>query len=386
MGFGKKVDKSPFDNSAQRYSYSMGPSALHVKPANLMSTRAAIFMGFMIMSLCMIGVAEPVVWAGYGAVAAFFIIWEFTFRFIKAKKIAPLLVFVYILLFQGLHIFVPQLLSDTFVFEVLPFALGLVVVTGTDEDSEEEYTRPHPIKECLLPFVYSVPATLCGYFASGLFDRRYVFISVVFAIAFLIGAAWLLTRITKAPYFFTSKRLTEFWDIPVARYEQAKEFFVSKIKFAIVAAGISFIPFFLTSIVMPYVKIHGVPEKMISDSVSVLLVMLVAMIFAFVIPLSGKDQESMFGTRFFAFEVFLASGLLLLPYLAGAARTIQSLIYFYVITVGMDILVTALLAVIRRQQIFVSRSKYLDGLPFMMIMISMVIMIMESCLYQLMAL
>ena len=48
-----------------------------------------------------------------------------------------------------------------------------------------------------------------------------------------------------------------------------------------------------------------------------------------------------------------------------------------------DIVITGLLSVIRRRLIFVSKSKYIDGLPFYLILISLVVMLAETCLYSL---
>ena len=48
-----------------------------------------------------------------------------------------------------------------------------------------------------------------------------------------------------------------------------------------------------------------------------------------------------------------------------------------------DTMLTALLSVIRRRQIFVTKSRYLDGLPFYLVLTSLICMIVETCLYSL---
>jgi hypothetical protein len=124
-----------------------------------------------------------------------------------------------------------------------------------------------------------------------------------------------------------------------------------------------------------------VPDKKLFLLICLPVCLLIMLAASYLIYAKAKDTESFFGGRFLIYELFISAG--------GAASLFtvsedpgikQMLIIFAVITVS-DILLTSLFAVIRRRQIFVARSKYLDGLLFMMTLVALFVMIAESALY-----
>ena len=93
-------------------------------------------------------------------------------------------------------------------------------------------------------------------------------------------------------------------------------------------------------------------------------------------------RRSIFGLRYFISEVSFAAAFMSLIFLLNADfPKISHLIVAVVFTCCTDIVMTGLLSVIRRRLIFVSKSKYIDGLPFYLILISLVVMLAETCLY-----
>ena len=72
-------------------------------------------------------------------------------------------------------------------------------------------------------------------------------------------------------------------------------------------------------------------------------------------------MSSAFGTKHFFFEMSIAASAVSMFFVHfNDSISIAKMIYAFVLIVGTDIIGSALLAVIRRRQIFVSRSKYID--------------------------
>ena len=93
-------------------------------------------------------------------------------------------------------------------------------------------------------------------------------------------------------------------------------------------------------------------------------------------------RSSIFGLRFFISEVSIAASFISVIFLVNPGYPkITHLLIALVLIVATDTIITGIMSVIRRRLIFVSKSKYIDGLPFYLILISLVIMLAETCLY-----
>ena len=95
------------------------------------------------------------------------------------------------------------------------------------------------------------------------------------------------------------------------------------------------------------------------------------------------DRKSIFGTRYFMSEALIGAAFVMLPFINSlpGEPSLNVVVTVFVFAVCGDILVTGLLSVIRRRLIFVSKSKFIDGLPFYLILVSYVIMLFETAIY-----
>ena len=191
---------------------------------------------------------------------------------------------------------------------------------------------------------------------------------------FLIVMSWVISKISGVPRCATSKKLTEFWDIPVANVSELKRFLSARGEFAAVClvctAALYVLKIFTDGDLF---RLAAIPAVMF-----VVLLMGSIMVYA----ARHNYRSSIFGLRYFISEVSTAAAFISILFLVNPGfPKIWHLLIALALIICTDIIITGLLAVIRRRLIFVSKSKYIDGLPFYLILISLVIMLAETCLY-----
>ena len=385
MKIQEATGRSPFD---QEIRSADDPSivARHVKPARFMTTRAAVFMGSAIISMnfaiaCDNNYITTLIMAFISC-----LFYSVTFRFIRFPKvILNILFFIFCpIIFWGVYYadinligFVPEKIRALFymspVFPVcfMPMAAGLAGLSVIAKDANDEDIIPKVRKEVMVPLVYASSASCIGSFIAGLPERRTVFAATIFAVLFLIGVSKILSSSSAAPKFFTSKRLTEYWDIPVADISELRRFFFARTKY-IVALFVTCAILYLADSFFGYSSAPFVIPVAILSSV-----LLGGAMVAVGRP---SDINSIFGTKFFMFEILIGTGFVCVPFvkLSGTDLSMPVIgLYLFFACAG-DLLISGLIAVIRRRQIFVEKNKYTDGLPFMMIMLSLLIMVAEA--------
>ena len=364
----QRIKDLPFDAEGGAGLYGHKPHVMHVSPPRYMTTRASLFLAFAVIGLGMALMTDLNIFIPVGCAVALTLIWCLTFRFVKTPVIAPVVAVVMTLpeCAAGYYLDSMYLASSLSVF-----SLGLVSLSavGTDDDSG---SRPHVFKEITVPLFFAVCASLTGYYVSLLFESRFLFIGIIISVSFLILTSIIISKSSGSRFFFTSKHLTEFWDIPVAEFSQTRIFIIAKAKFIMTTSFLFASLYALDHFVAGDFKNH----MMLPAS------MLIALPFVYIIPRTGKDHTSSFGTKHFIYEAFIAAALISMFYIRyGEDMSISKIVYAFLLLNGTDIIGSALLAVIRRRQIFVSRSKYIDGTSFMMTMFALLIMLVECCLY-----
>jgi len=365
----RKNKTAPFDTQKKSFTDEM-PTARHVKSARFMTTRAAVFMGFSIFSMNLeffIGNGLPQILL---ASLAGVLVWCLTFRFIRPVNEA-LTVLAFVMppaIFWGLSLIPNFLTSPLTAPGFMPMALGLSVMGVIKQEGKDDFHRAYIWREVVFSFVFSALAFVFGCLVGSLFEKPRFFSFMLLSVAFLIIAAWLISKIINTPLYFTSKRLTEFWDIPVADFEETKRFIFARIKFAVTVFCTGVILYILTVRLPDFVGYTVYPAAV-----------LVSALFGFAMLYTGRagERKSFFGTKFFVFEALLGAAFVSSPFLL-LDTDLENLGLYFFFAVSCDIFISALLAVIRRRQIFVAKSKYIDGMPFMLILISLFIMVLEA--------
>jgi len=378
MGLFTEKYNTPFDNESSRRPYNEKPTALHIKPAGYMTTRSAIFLGFTLVSLCLEFIFEGQhLWWPALCSFAVLLFWTLTFRFFMPRKLAIVSLIACIGLFYGACFASSKLgwCSPSACAGFVPMALGMMTLSRFCADGQEEYRPAEIVKEVLLPYLAAASSALAGTFVSGLFERRYIFISLLAATTILIICVWVYSTISGTPHYLTSKDLTEFWNIPVADFEEFRRFCIARAEFALVCAGAIAVSLACSHFLKPEIASIVITPAVLSVAVGLGCLMIV----------TGRpgDRKSIFGTRYFMSEALIGAAFVMLPFINSlpGGPSLNTVVTVFVFAVCGDILVTGLLSVIRRRLIFVSKSKFIDGLPFYLILVSYVVMLLETAIY-----
>ena len=288
------------------------------------------------------------------------------------RKLAPLTLFILELMFYGLCLLSQRygLCSGTAPVFFVPMAMGIMMLGRFKADGSEEYTIAGLWEEVYKPFIIAVFAAVFGYFGSLLFERVFVFISLLSSTMFLVVFAYLRNKLTGKRSYLTSKSLTEFWNIPVSDIEELRRFVFTRLQLGLVLAGVVAA---LLAISIFTGRVASYLMFPVTAGIAVGLGVLM------ILAGRGGDRKSIFGSRYLLAEVSFSAVCFVLPFMAALPELpeIVTIIKWAVIIILTDIIITGLLAVIRRRLIFVPKIRYVEGLPFYLVLISLVLMLIE---------
>ncbi|MBR3248088.1 MAG: hypothetical protein IKG03_06820 [Clostridiales bacterium] len=376
--FTEKYD-SPFDNEQTRRKIDDRISAVHIKPARYLTTRSSLLLGYSVVSLCLeFMISGNAIWWPVACSLLCILIWSLTLRFFMPRNLSVIsFAFVMALFIAAGEVSYRLGLCTPYAsVGFVPMAIGIMSLARFKDDDTDRFTIPRFGGEVMLPYAIAVACSLFGTLTTYVFEKRYLFVSLLSAVMFLILMSWIISRITGTPRCATSKQLTEFWDIPVADISELRRFLGARGAFAAISAACTvalYILKFLTD--DNWFRITAIPV-----SVSIALVLGSVAVYA----AKHNFRRSIFGLRYFISEVSMSAAFISLLFMVnpGIPEVLHLLIALVFICAA-DIVMTGLLSVIRRRLIFVSKSKYIDGLPFYLILIALVVMLAETCLYSL---
>ena len=377
MGLFTEKYNSPFDNEQSRKRYDDKISAIHIRPARYLTTRSSLFLGFTMISLCLeFMVTDNQIWWPLACSFACLLVWSVTLRFFMPRNLS-VLSFAFVLgLFvaAGEYSYRLGFCTPYATVGFVPMAIGIMSLARFKDDDNDSFTRPQFGKEVLLPYFIATVCSVCGTFVSYVFEKRYLFVSLLAAVMFLIVMSWAISRLTGVPRIATSKKLTEFWDIPVADVSELKRFLCARGVFAVISALCAALLYVMKMFVeSDLFRILAIPA---TEFAALLLGSLT------VYAARHNFRRSIFGLRYFITEVSFAAAFMSLIFLVHPTfPKIPHLLIAVAFACATDIVITGLLSVIRRRLIFVSKSRYIDGLPFYLILISLVVMLAETSLY-----
>lgn len=374
--FTEKYD-SPFDNEQTRRKIDDKVSAVHIRPAKYLTTRSSLLLGYSLVSLCLeFMISGNAIWWPVACSLACILVWSLTLRFFMPRNLSVLSFAFVMALFIAACEFSYRLGLCTPYSAVgfIPMAIGIMSLARFKEDDNDEFTKPSFGSEVMLPYGIALACSLFGTLISFVFEKRYLFVSLLAAVMFLIVMSWAVSKITGIPRCATSKKLTEFWDIPVADISELRRFLSARGEFAAVCL--------ICTVVLYILKVFVDPDwfRVMTIPVAEVLALLLGSIAVY--AAKHNFRRSIFGLRYFISEVSIAAAFISLLFLVHPTiPKIAHLFIAQVFIIAADIVMTGLLSVIRRRLIFVSKSKYIDGLPFYLVLISLVLMLAETCLY-----
>ena len=377
MGLFTEKYNTPFDNEQMRRPVDEKYTASHVRPAKYLSTRASLLLGYTLVSLCLeFMISGNVIWWPIACSFVCILAWAITLRFFMPRNLS-VITFVFVLalfIAAGEYSYMLGLCVPYAIAGFIPMAIGIMSVARFKDDDNDNFTRPAFGSEVMLPYAIALVCSVFGTVFSYVFEKRYLFVSLLASVMFLIVMSWVLSKLTGTPRCATSKKLTEFWDIPVANISELKRFLSARGEFASVC---------LVCTAAVYVLKIFVDDELFRLT-AIPACMFVALIIGSIMVYAAKHnyRSSIFGLRYFISEVSIAASFISLLFLVNPGfPKIWHLLVALALIICTDIIQTGILSVIRRRLIFVSKSKYIDGLPFYLILISLVVMLAETCLY-----
>ena len=377
MGLFTEKYNTPFDNEQTRRPPEDKLTAAHVRPARYLSTRASLLLGNTLVSLCLeFLIPGNVIWWPIACSFVCLIAWAITLRFFMPRNLSVITFAFVMALFvaAGEFSYMYGLCAPYAIAGFIPMAIGIMSVARFKDDDNDKFTRPAFGSEVMLPYGIAVACSVFGSLMSFIFEKRYLFVSLLASVMFLIVMSWVISRLSGIPRCATSKKLTEFWDIPVADISELKRFLSARGEFAVVC---------LLCMAAEYVlKIFTDKDlfRITAIPASAFIALLVGSIMVY--AAKHNFRSSIFGLRYFISEVSIAAAFISVIFLVNPDfPKIHHLLIALILIVATDTIITGIMSVIRRRLIFVSKSKYIDGLPFYLILISLVIMLAETCLY-----
>lgn len=377
MGLFTEKYNTPFDNEQMRRPVDEKFTASHIRPAKYLSTRASLLLGYTMVSLCLeFMISGNAIWWPVACSFVCLLAWAITLRFFMPRNLSVITFAFVLALFIAVGEYSYQLgfCVPHAIAGFIPMAIGIMSVARFKDDDNDKFTRPAFGSEVMLPYAIALVCSVFGTVITYIFEKRYLFVSLLASVMFLIVMSWAISKISGVPRCATSKKLTEFWDIPVANVSELKRFLSARGEFAAVClvctAALYVLKIFTDGDLF---RLAAIPAVMF-----VVLLMGSIMVYA----ARHNYRSSIFGLRYFISEVSIAAAFISILFLVNPGfPKIWHLLIALALIICTDIIITGLLAVIRRRLIFVSKSKYIDGLPFYLILISLVIMLAETCLY-----
>ena len=377
MGLFTEKYNTPFDNEQMRRPVDEKFTASHIRPAKYLSTRASLLLGYTMVSLCLeFMISGNAIWWPVACSFVCLLAWAITLRFFMPRNLSVITFAFVLALFIAVGEYSYQLgfCVPHAIAGFIPMAIGSMSVARFKDDDNDKFTRPAFGSEVMLPYAIALVCSVFGTVITYIFEKRYLFVSLLASVMFLIVMSWVISKISGVPRCATSKKLTEFWDIPVANVSELKRFLSARGEFAAVClvctAALYVLKIFTDGDLF---RLAAIPAIMF-----VVLLMGSIMVYA----ARHNYRSSIFGLRYFISEVSTAAAFISILFLVNPGfPKIWHLLIALALIICTDIIITGLLAVIRRRLIFVSKSKYIDGLPFYLILISLVIMLAETCLY-----
>lgn len=377
MGLFTEKYNTPFDNEQMRRPVDEKFTASHIRPAKYLSTRASLLLGYTMVSLCLeFMISGNAIWWPVACSFVCLLAWAITLRFFMPRNLSVITFAFVLVLFIAVGEYSYQLgfCVPHAIAGFIPMAIGIMSVARFKDDDNDKFTRPAFGSEVMLPYAIALVCSVFGTVITYIFEKRYLFVSLLASVMFLIVMSWVISKISGVPRCATSKKLTEFWDIPVANISELKRFLSARGEFAAVClvctAALYVLKIFTDGDLF---RLAAIPAVMF-----VVLLMGSIMVYA----ARHNYRSSIFGLRYFISEVSTAAAFISILFLVNPGfPKIWHLLIALALIICTDIIITGLLAVIRRRLIFVSKSKYIDGLPFYLILISLVIMLAETCLY-----
>ena len=312
MGLFTEKYNTPFDNEQMRRPVDEKFTASHIRPAKYLSTRASLLLGYTMVSLCLeFMLSGNAIWWPVACSFVCLLAWAITLRFFMPRNLSVITFAFVLALFIAVGEYSYQLgfCVPHAIAGFIPMAIGIMSVARFKDDDNDKFTRPAFGSEVMLPYAIALVCSVFGTVITYIFEKRYLFVSLLASVMFLIVMSWVISKISGVPRCATSKKLTEFWDIPVANVSELKRFLSARGEFAAVClvctAALYVLKIFTDGDLF---RLAAIPAVMF-----VVLLMGSIMVYA----ARHNYRSSIFGLRYFISEVSTAAAFISILFLVN---------------------------------------------------------------------
>ncbi|MBO4637996.1 MAG: hypothetical protein J5685_12745 [Clostridiales bacterium] len=340
-----------------------------MRKTSYMTARSAVYMCMLILSILLFPVTDGKHILQVLVLAGVILLWSLTFRFFLNPKILPLNIFcntVLVALPSSLPFF--DLGTETYV-AMLPLAMGLTAMTSMNADRKSVYERPDATEEVLIPSLtaFGVGVASCSIYIIA--ERKLVSIAIIISALLLMLLSVLYKKFTGREKAFTSSAINDIRTIPGDDRANLKSFVSHRLIIFISAVILEVGLVFSLKIpdIYPFTLFDPKPL------VCAILALILSLVF------SRKIKEKSFGGGFYPYEIIIAFGVLILPFLIGdpVYRNVAIPLAPALFTLA-DMLVTGFLCTYKRRRLSAVRHYYSEGIPLLMLLLGILIMAVEE--------
>ena len=348
----KKNKYAPFDDIVVAKEINEDkPSAVVYAERDAFSFRGAVFTITCIVSLCWIFsrceklIPSLIMWLGY------LIFWAVTCRFFEVKKLAPLNLFLNVLLLASPCALFGHLLDSFTFYACFPLTLGVTVLGTCPADGRqlfEYYPIDYYIKNIFISLICAaIPEMFFGLMGNHVLSPRIMVAAIV-----MTSLAYLEDKMLGSHKLLSGRSLSGSAVLPKTEFDTLNIFVSGRLIYIGVSLAALAASMGASVLASTYTSLDPICVRAVAA----------AIVFAIWIAVTQNSKMP--------FESFIA--------ILFFARS-SSLVMFLVVA-ATDILVKGFMTVTRRKSIFHTRNKFADGIPVMLMVVGIFVMVAECCL------
>ncbi|MCQ2516441.1 MAG: hypothetical protein MJ094_06210 [Saccharofermentans sp.] len=393
----KSLKNRPFDELSAKESLKTSnvrfEAVTEERPANYLSTRASIFAACVMVSVCILvpynytGVLELLKSLGLviGGIIVYCLLWSFTFRFFEKPSLMPLNIMLNVLpvaaiayimksvnAFESFSVLAAGVTCLTLMSDDVPANNGLTkkgfsVVELFDGEfiSSPEFISASIVNEVLLPLVTGVFSAACGVLFTSFISRygamQNAGIRLMVTSIFVMLLSFVISKIRGKDFYVSSMKISDNYDLPSVDFPALRSFVLRRVRFLLSLTIICFGCYIsdylcqISNLNIPYIKY----------AVSLVLILS----FAFIRGRHTKHKAQ------YAVELCLC-------YAIGIGRCFSFKATLISIFAGVlvDLLVTGMFFTYKRSLVHSKRSKYVEGMPLMLLSVSLLLIVCAAVL------
>lgn len=357
----KKKAISPFDEVRVEKSEDVQESIPN-KDVNYFSLRAAVFMACLIISISGIFVAGSNVLLMSGLVAVYLLLWATTMRLWQSPRTAMVNLFVNLIV--GVVVFaIPQIIGAKLAYaefdSLLTVVAGVTILGSVNKDYTRRFSVVDIVDEFLFPILLAVVAVSLASLSLFVADNNSLGFMLILSSIALGGFSWILKILLKTTYSFSSYRIVDYNDFPVANKEKLVAFYKDRGRFAIRFTIAFVVSFICSKLIDKYLLDFDPYIKLLVPVVAALVFMIFGLI-------ESRRLDSKMVPMYLIENIF-AMFFVMFPIIAN-----------WIAAILIDLLLVGYMVTFKRRSIRAVKSIHVEGVPLILIVLGIVCLCAEA--------